>query len=122
MYLNRRVTPGSLQWDGKDLAVVALRSGKGPTIVDRATVAGSNAQIVGTSRLQTPHNKGTYLTVQFAIGGGDIIGPGAAAGGPQRAVYFWKYPAGGRDTTAITSGSANFYGVAFSAAPKLRKR
>ncbi len=122
VYLNRNVMPGSLQWDGTDLAIVALGSGKGPTIVDRATASGSNAQVVGTSRLQTPGNKGTYLTVQFAIGGGDIIGPGATAGGPQRAIYFWKYPAGGKDTKAIISDSSNFYGVAFSVAPKLGMR
>jgi hypothetical protein len=117
-YLDRNITPGSIQWDGKDLAVVALSSGKGPTVVDRVTVSGSSAQVIGTVRLQTSSDEGTYLTVQFAIGDGDIIGPGAAAGGPQRAVYFWKYPTGGKDTKAITSSNANFYGVAFSAASK----
>lgn len=69
--------------------------------------------------MTAPSNEKTYLTVEFALGGGDIIGPGAAAGGPQRAIYFWKYPAGGKDAKAITSTTSNFYGVAFSAAPKL---
>ena len=122
VYLNRNITPGSVQWDGKDLAIVALRSGQGPTMVDRAAVSGSSAQVVGTSRLRVPDGKGTYLTVEFAIASGDIIGPGAAAGGPQRAIYFWKYPAGGKDTKAVASASANFYGVAFSAAPKTGSR
>lgn len=119
VYLNRKITPGSMQWDGKYITVVALGGSKGPTLVDRITFGGSSAQIVGTTKLTTPGNYGTYLTVQFAIGDGKIMGPGGAQAGPSRNFFLWSYPAGGKDTKSVTeSGNPNFYGTAFSAAPQ----
>ncbi len=119
LYLDHKITPGSLQWDGKYISVVALGGSKGPTRLDRLTFSGSNGQIAGTTILKTPGNYGTYLTVQFAVGDGSIVGPGGGDGGPARRLYVWPYPAGGMAKRSVTEGSyPNFYGVAFSAAAK----
>jgi hypothetical protein len=119
LYLDRKIRPGSLQWDGKYISVVALGGSKGATRVDRLTFSGSSGQIAGTTTLKTPGDYGTYLSVQFAVGDGSIIGPGAGDGAPARRLYLWPYPAGGKAKRSVTEGSyPDFYGVAFSAAPK----
>jgi hypothetical protein len=118
VYFNHNITPGSLQWNDGDLAVAVVGGAKGPTRIDRVTVAGSGAQIVGTTNLVSYHNEGTYLDVQFWIQGTRIIGPAPNAAGPTHALNFWPYPAGGKAIKTVTAPSnGNFYGVAFSAAP-----
>ncbi len=119
VYLNRKITPGSMQWDGKYVSVVALGSAKGPTVVDRITFNGSSAQIVGSTKLTTAGDYGTYLTVQFAIGDGKIMGPAGGSGGPARNFDLWPYPGGGNGTKAAAQGgNPDFYGTALSIAPK----
>lgn len=119
LYLNHKITAGSMQWDGKYVSVVALGSSKGPTHVDRLTFTGSNGQIAGTTTLKTSDDDGTYLTVQFAIAGGTIVGPSGGEGGPARILYEWPYPNGGKSTKSGSAGTnPNFYGVAVSVATK----
>ena len=83
--------------------------------IDRVTVQGSGAHIVGTTSLQTNPSWGNYLNVQYWIAGKVIAGAGPGTGGPQKKVYFWPYPAGGKAIKTIAAPDyANFYGVAIS--------
>ncbi|HVR46087.1 MAG TPA: hypothetical protein VMT95_05570 [Candidatus Binatia bacterium] len=117
VYFNKNIAPGSLQWNARDLAVTVLGGAKGPVRVDRVTVSGSGARIVGTTSLRTYHDEGTYLDVEFAIQAKFIVGPDAGNGGPTRQLYFWPYPAGGKAFKAIQApDGSNFQGVAISVA------
>jgi hypothetical protein len=117
IYFDKRIAAGSLQWDKGDLAVTILGGAKGPTHVDRVTIAGSGAHIIGTTSLQTYKNEGTYLDVEFWIQGKTIAGPGAGSGGPTRRLYLWPYPAGGKAFKTIAApDNSNFDGVTISVA------
>ncbi len=119
VYFNKRIVPGSLQWNAGALAVTVVGGAKGPTLVDRATVTGSGANIIGTTKLQTYHNKGIYLDVQFWIHKKLIIGPGPGSQAETRLLYFWPYPAGGNAFKILRApGNSNFWGVTFSGAPR----
>lgn len=123
IYLNKNISPGSLQWNGGSLAIAVVGGGKGPISIDRATVKGSGAQIIGTTKLQTYRNQGEYLDLGFLIRGKVIAGPGPGSAGPESELYFWPYPAGGKASKQITAPLySNFYAVAFSAAPQERAR
>lgn len=118
IYFNRKVAPGSVQWYGGQLVVTALGGAKGPTHLDRVTIVGSGARIVGATSLQTYHNEGTYLDVEFWIHGKIVAGPGAGSGGPTRRLYFWTYPAGGKAFKTIAApDNSNFDGVTISVPP-----
>jgi hypothetical protein len=123
IYFNKAITPGSLQWNNGSLAVAVVGGAKGPIHIDRVTVKGSNAQIVGTTSLQTYRNEGQYLDVEFWIQGKVIAGPGPGYGGTTRELDFWPYRLGGKISKTITApNNSNFYGVAFSAAAQERGR
>jgi hypothetical protein len=115
VYFNKTIAPGSLQWNAGSLAITQVGGAKGPVRVDRVTVQGSGAHIIGTTNLQTSPSWGNYLNVQFWIQGKIIAGVGPGTGGPVRALYFWPYPAGGKASKTIAApDNGNFYGVAIS--------
>lgn len=118
IYFNRKITPGSLQWNAGSLAITALEGSKGPVHVDRVTITGSGAKVVGTTSLKTYRNEGTYLPVESWIQGKAIAAPGAGNGGPTRLLYLWPYPAGGKAFKTITApNNSNFDGVTLSVPP-----
>ncbi len=115
VYFNKTITPGSLQWNAGSLAVTQVGGAKGPVHVDRVTVQGSGAHIIGTTNLRTSPSWSNYLNVQFWIEGKIIAGVGPGSGGPVRALYFWPYPVGGKASKTIAApDNGNFYGVAIS--------
>ncbi len=114
-YFNKSVAPGSLQWNSGSLVVAQVGGAKGPVRVDRVTLQGSSARITGTADLRTTPVWGNYLNVEFWIQGKIIAGVGPGSGGPVRALYFWRYPAGGKAVKTIPApDNGNFYGVAIS--------
>jgi hypothetical protein len=123
IYLNKTISPASLQWNDGSLAVAVVGGGKGPIRIDRVTVKGSAAQIIGTTTLKTYHNEGEYLGLGFSIQAKVIAGPGPGSAGPEGELYFWPYPAGGKASKQITAPLySNFYAVAFSPASEERAR
>lgn len=91
--------PGGVQWDGKHIAVGDQEAGnKFASSVHQLTVKGSNATVVGTTRLQ-----GVNDGVQFWIQGKTIVVPNYALGAPNDARVF-SYPAGGSPRTIFGSG------------------
>jgi hypothetical protein len=123
IYFNKKITPGSLQWNGGSLAITVVGGAKGPIRTDRVTVKGSGAQITGTTIQQTYHNEGEYLELGFSIQGKAIAGPGPGSAGPEGELYFWPYPAGGKAAKTIAAPTySNFYAAAFSAAGQERVR
>jgi hypothetical protein len=116
IYFKKKLAPGSLQWNGSSLAIALVGGSKGPARIDRVTVQGSGAQIVGSTALKTYHDEGVYLDTEFWVAGKIVTGVGPGSEGPTRLLYFWPYPKGGKALKTIAAPSgANFYGVAFSA-------
>jgi len=123
IYLSQEISPGSLQWNGDSLTIAVVGGAKGPIVIDEATIKGSGAQIIGTTKLQTYHNKGEYLALGYSIQGKVIVGPGPGSAGPEGELYFWPYPGGGKPSKQTTAPLySNFYAAAFSAAPQERAR
>ena len=115
VYFKKSIVPGSLQWDSNSLAVTEVGGAKNPVSVDRVTIQGSGAEVTGRTKLDTKPGWGNYLNVQTWIQGNIITSPGPGNGGPVRALYFWKYPKGGKPIMKIDAPpSANFFGVAIS--------
>jgi WD40 repeat protein len=90
-------TPGDLHWDGANLALA-----NGEDSIYRLAVSGTNATIVGVTKLNNAH----YIRT-FWIQDGTLV----AASAQRRVVKIWNYPSGGK-ATAIVSGVAG--GVAVS--------
>ena len=109
---------GAVQWDGKYLAVQAAHSGNKVTIY-RLAVSGSNATIVGTTRLVSPRKETPIRDVQFWIQGNTIAEPIGSEG---KGVGDWRYPEGGPPVRVIgrSGGYHVVYtlGVTVSVAPK----
>src|SRR5579871_1712717 len=61
VYFNKNIKPGSLQWNDGSLAVTVVGGARGPILIDRVSVKGSGAHVIGTTKLQTYHNQGEYL-------------------------------------------------------------
>jgi hypothetical protein len=118
--LSKDVEPGSLQWDGKYLAMVEYSSlSRGPTIVDRIQVSGTNGAIVATSQLIGRKNRKPTLLVQYWVHGRMIIGPEYSLHRYTRVLGFWRYPKGGQPTTQIhPQGASQLWGITISKAPK----
>lgn len=115
VYFDKKIAPGSMQWNSGTLVIALIGGAKEPVHVDRATIQGSSAHVTGTTSLQTNPGWGNYLNVQFWIAGKAIAGPGPGVGGPTRTLYFWPYPAGGKASKRIEApNNGNFYGVAIS--------
>lgn len=93
---------GQLQWDGSHLALEDLTAGA----IYRLSVSGSDAKVVGTSRLDGWN--GASLS---AIAGASVIVPTGASG---TSIGFWKYPAGGKVVRNVSVPSGLF-GLAIGA-------
>ena len=98
-------SPGIVQWDGKYITVGDNTAEN----IYRFAVSGSAGTLVGTTSLA-----GASTTDQWWIQGDKVIG---ANGTSPPAVHYWKYPAGGNPTKAITKGLLYPFGVTVSIAP-----
>ncbi|MGA8575788.1 MAG: hypothetical protein WB609_08940 [Candidatus Cybelea sp.] len=80
---------GSMQWDGKYLAIADLGTGSSsPSVIYRFALSGSSGTKVSKTTLQL-----SYARAQFWIQGSTVIGP--IAYDSVRAFGFWRFPAGG---------------------------
>jgi hypothetical protein len=87
---------GSIQWDGKYLAMADPIYGKphGPATVYQLQISGSAATVVSKTKLYGPRNKNDALGPQLVIQNGAILYPESNA----RNVGSWEYPQGGNPT------------------------
>ncbi len=98
--------PGSVQWDGKYLAIGDAST----NIIYRFSIAGS----VGTEMGATSLNGVAYGLNQFWIENARVVGAAAV----DDEVGIWKYPAGGSALKVVkTSGSYAPIGVAVTTGP-----
>jgi hypothetical protein len=86
------MSPGGVQWGGTNVAV-GDRTGTDGPVIYQINVRGNTGTVVGTTPLA-----GTTAVGQFFIEGPNVVAPDE--GGTE--VGFWKYPAGGVATKAIT--------------------
>ncbi len=88
--LNQKITAaGSMQWDGKYLAIADRGTGyPNPIVIYRFTLSGTTGKKVSTTTLQ-----GSYAHAQFWIQKGRVIGP--VAYNSVRGIGFWPFPGGG---------------------------
>jgi hypothetical protein len=93
-------SPGSMQWDGKDLIVEdAGQPDSGPAVIYRFAISGSAGHRVSTTRLTESMAEG-----QFLIQGRTAIGP--VSSGSVRGVGFWRFPAGGAPVRILSTYSS----------------
>jgi hypothetical protein len=103
LILNQRIsTPGTMQWDGKYLAI----GDQGNTIIRRFAITGSSGSQVGTLTLD-----GASELFDFWIQGNVVIA--SVYDSPAFYVGFWQYPAGGSAQSRI-SGDTHIQGVTVS--------
>jgi hypothetical protein len=102
--------PGSVVWDGKDIAV-GIGSSLKASFIDRVDVTSSGGKVIGQVRL-----KSLSAWPEFAIDGNQIVATKRRAAGATTAQLF-KYPKGGKPT-ATYSGFSNPAGMAISAGSK----
>jgi hypothetical protein len=102
--------PGSVVWDGQDIAV-GIGSSLKASFVDRVEVTSSGGKVIGKVQL-----KNLAAFPQFAIEGNQIVATKRRAYVVTAAQLF-KYPRGGAPT-AIYSGFSNPVGIAISAGSK----
>lgn len=105
-----------VQWDGQYLAVGdAPDKPKGAGHIYQIQVSGSTGTVVNTIALSEKFNRHPELGIQFWIQGNTFINPEDY----NRAVGFWRYPKGGKPTSAVkvdkTAGEIS--GVTVSVAP-----
>lgn len=93
-------------WDGQDLAIESEQYFHSATIL-RVSVSGSQATIVGKTKLNGPPNS---IGTEFWIADGDVVEPNDSNTG----VGFWKYPAGGKTTSSLQSLGGNIFGLTVS--------
>jgi hypothetical protein len=103
-------SPGSVQWDGRYVAVGA----HGAKTIYRVAVSGSKARVVSTVQLHG-HSKGvqSYL---FWLQGNTLL---TATGPHLSRVGLWAYPAGGKHASVYSVSLRNGHlgGVTVSTAP-----
>lgn len=95
--------PGSMQWDGKDLA---FSSADGGTLYQIA-ISGSTGSIVGSTTLDNTGNVWQFWLTNTSGKKSKkerVIAPTVTGSGVPE-VGYWKYPAGGTATKAITGFS-----------------
>ena len=98
--------PGTIQWDGKYLAVEGHTAPESPAIVYRIQVSGSNATIVSTVSFVGVENHGDWYS---SMQGGHIAVPYAVRGLKYH-VGIWSYPRGGKPSKVIKNvGGAEGY-------------
>ena len=107
---------GAVQWDGQYIAVQTLSPRPIAPLIERLHVYGSNASIVGTTRLVN-HNE-SYEGGQYWIQGGNVMGPNRN----NDAVSIWKYPAGGKPKKTIMNLGSAAWGITVSIAPNASRK
>jgi hypothetical protein len=107
--LNRNIKRGwAVQWDGKALAIGGYEEPRWPAVrIYRVTVSGSQAQIIGNTRLK---NRG-QMWQQFWIQGHTII----QGSNYLSDLSYWAYPKGGVAIKTI-NGVGQIWGVVVSVA------
>jgi hypothetical protein len=105
--------PGSLQWDGKYLALASSETRKGPLPVYRVQVTGSVGTVVGETKLRSRRDSNSYQSVQYWIQGNIILGQNERVG-----LGLWHYPSGGKPTDVV-SPPKRVQGVTVSLAQSL---
>ncbi len=85
---------GSIQWDGRYLAVLSPASGAGPATIFRYALNAARATSVGRTELH-----GTGSLTQVWIHGGQIVVPNQGPNGS--GVRFYAYPLGGSPTSTL---------------------
>jgi hypothetical protein len=99
--LNKRIAlPGSMQWDGKYLAIDDGESSGSPGIIYRFALAGNSGKSVGTTIL-----KPSFAPGQFWIQGATIIGPMSNLSA--RSIGFWPFPKGGSAVKSFSVADAS---------------
>jgi len=100
---------GSIQWDGKYLAVESPGSASRPTTVYRYTVSEAEATLAGETAL-----KGAQSSLQFLIHGENLVVPGPAG------VTLYGYPEGGNPLKIVKdAGEPGFATVSRAVAPPI---
>jgi hypothetical protein len=80
---------GSMQWDGKYLAIADLGNSSGSaSVIYRFALSGSSGKRVSTTKLDL-----SYSRAQFWIQGGTVIGPITYES--VRQIGLWRFPRGG---------------------------
>jgi hypothetical protein len=109
--------PGQLQWDGSYITYEAVNFGA--VKISRLSISGSEATIVGTTKLKTL-NRGAQ---ESFIVGGQVIVPHPLRGVRANVISFFNYPKGGKPTRTIRhigdfkKRDLSFYGLTVSAYP-----
>lgn len=112
--LNRKMGyPGGVQWDGTYLAVGSYDppSSQKPVVYRFRITAGRGTE-VGMAKLES----GAGNVRQFWIQGGTLIAPAQEPLAP--AVFFYRYPSGGKATKKLTSDLDAPVGTVVSVAPR----
>ncbi len=115
--LSRSFYPLSMQWDGKYLALIELgtHGQRGTKRLDRVSVAGSSAKIVGTVLLKTPSGKMVNRLEQYWIAGSRVVGPDLyKRNAHPLKVLLWRYPDGGEPTKALDASWDDPWGITIS--------
>jgi hypothetical protein len=92
--------PGSVQWDGTDVAV-ATRTNRHQHAARlyRVQVSGTTGKVVGAVQLHGLAGAG-YSGLIFVLHDGDVIAPAGASG---ERIWVWPYPRGGKPTRSIAT-------------------
>jgi hypothetical protein len=96
---------GSLQWDGKYLAISSIVYGQQFTRIDRAKIAGYAGKVVQTVALRNPRSP---FDGQFWIQGGTVIGPTGGPRGNAQILEAWAYPGGGGPKHAYRTHGSDY--------------
>jgi hypothetical protein len=89
--------PGSVQWDGKYLAVADAGASRSSTaVIYRFAISGSYGHMVSATTLTSSRGAG-----QFLIHGGTVIGPLSSYSTP--GIGFWHFPSGGAPVRTIST-------------------
>lgn len=117
--LSREMSPGSMQWDGKYLAIVDTAGGSvGPTPVRLVSVSGTTGTVVQTIFLKSRGNRKATLGVQYWIQGRRILGPNHSREDQTKLFEFWRYPKGGRTQSVVRPpGARVLWGTTVSVGP-----
>jgi hypothetical protein len=100
---------GSIQWDGKDLAVQSSGSASTTTTLFRYAVSGGRATFEGETAL-----RGAGSPLQFLVHAGKLVVPGSAG------VLFYAYPEGGNPLKIVQDGrESQFATVSRASAPEI---
>ncbi len=92
-------SPGSMQWDGKDLVIEdAGKTSSSAAVIYRFAINGSSGHKVSATSLTD-----SEADAQFLINGRTVIGP--VSYDSMKGVGFWRFPRGGAPVRTISSYS-----------------